>query len=1262
MEAIDRNFNSVKNRGGSALILVVVLTVLLALIGAMFILMSRIDEMATKSIKTDRQLEAAVETIVDKISEVLVEDIYGTGISPFRFDPADPGSNEPWDYPSPDTPTTKGDPWLACLEPAIFDIQSAAGLDVDQIGFRRITDLYGQIEAMFLAGAIDGVPPINPSDPVQDFVSPWNLRAIILKAGIEIKAGDKADPDGDGVSDGRWFVVPNMTTDKGEAIYAAVRIIDPGGMINVNTAFRNPHLISAPGNWDGSQLSHINLEGITDPDLLSRYDAALIQGMRYGTVAGTPGYLNPYDYINDIEYEANVARRLNDPRVVAPGEVYLPFDIGDELELRNRFFLTTSFRKIGTESRLYADGDPLGSPQAFWRITFNPQAHPGKGLPVGTDPSDPADTFAAWYEKVGPAGIGSSNRRHYSTAINYERGPDRVYDAVKAANHTPPVFYPDSYTDYPVSMDATPLNEEQKIGITLPLEIRNGTASKAVRENFIKRLAMGIYRGLPEDTIIESRFGTDTSKAPSEPFYTREQLAWQMAVNMVDYQDDKIDVATGNDLPEEPTSIELGDTTYYGTEDLETLKKNTICISKIGYKDDGSAKYYGIEVFNPDDDNTPAGSSTAGSKDDLSDYKIIITDKQGDYKGEFSLSGNVKDSGSTDGADDTLAFVFNDSGKSDIDTWNQLNAVSTRATFLLTPPVSDIAKNDKLIVFNKKLNMPVDCVTVPSIFSDGLTVRRRVILPGTNFLLPAVSSASPWEPSTLPNIQFGEKLGAVLDPVPDGGAPEAELIEPSGSSDSDVQELEFVGVQLDGANQQLSNVGEIENVLAVGTRYKYDEGTDPVDKTDDVIECMTFIQGIAESLVAVTGAGGGSYDPTADEDGGAQMYSFGRISLKDPLYWGLVDSLTYFDPARDGVDLHNIAEGKTVTVSGPVIDPTSDLPSVVTDGLFRTEGDKVLLPSTTGKVYWTTPATYIEIDLGGVYDVWGLIVQADFDEECYLVEYWNTVTLAYEPLWEILNDFGTGMLTRPNAYDDGQWHILGIPVSTDKIRISVIPDYDGDGISAGDGIYLVSEVQVGVNIGPYEPYLYDDGIAGRININTAPWYVINQLPWLEDLSAAPAVDPGSLAQAVVAFRDKSATPGGAVDYSVGRANVTDIDIADISEEPGFTNIAQLMQVINQDSSLVDFDIRKNIFDGADAVDGDYTPDTAIDDFEERNLLFHRISNLVTVRSDVFTAYILVRIGTDGPQRRMIAIFDRSQVNSANDKPKLLAIHPVPDPR
>ena len=153
-------------------------------------------------------------------------------------------------------------------------------------------------------------------------------------------------------------------------------------------------------------------------------------------------------------------------------------------------------------------------------------------------------------------------------------------------------------------------------------------------------------------------------------------------------------------------------------------------------------------------------------------------------------------------------------------------------------------------------------------------------------------------------------------------------------------------------------------------------------------------------------------------------------------------------------------------------------------------------------------------------------------------------------------------------------------------------------------------------------------IMGRININTAPAFVLAQLPWMqyEDTS------PFQKANGIVAYRN--------------------------SHGP-FETIGDLMQI--DPLCLPAFDNRDNQHD--DAPRGpDLTPDVARDDMEERDLIFTRISNLVTVRSDVFTAYILVRIGTSGPQRRIIAILDRSGVNAAGDKVRIVAQYPVPDPR
>jgi type II secretory pathway component PulK len=137
-------------------------------------------------------------------------------------------------------------------------------------------------------------------------------------------------------------------------------------------------------------------------------------------------------------------------------------------------------------------------------------------------------------------------------------------------------------------------------------------------------------------------------------------------------------------------------------------------------------------------------------------------------------------------------------------------------------------------------------------------------------------------------------------------------------------------------------------------------------------------------------------------------------------------------------------------------------------------------------------------------------------------------------------------------------------------------------------------------------------LPGRININTAPMEVIRaaippNYQWNAD----------SLAKEIVAYRN-----GGPF-----------ARIGDLLDIPDFT--------LGTDPN------------GSDPIIGD---------IEDRDWILSRIANIFTVRSDVFTAYILVRIGHDGPKKRMIAIFDRSGVYSAADKPRLVALHPVPDPR
>ncbi len=161
-------------------------------------------------------------------------------------------------------------------------------------------------------------------------------------------------------------------------------------------------------------------------------------------------------------------------------------------------------------------------------------------------------------------------------------------------------------------------------------------------------------------------------------------------------------------------------------------------------------------------------------------------------------------------------------------------------------------------------------------------------------------------------------------------------------------------------------------------------------------------------------------------------------------------------------------------------------------------------------------------------------------------------------------------------------------------------------------------------------YTNETRIKGRININTAPWYVLAQLPWVSYNTTNY-----DLARSIANYRDTYGP---------------------------FKNIGELMNVgiINNDSNSLN---RMDYYVNNAIPTTLATPtDCNGDVFEERDVIFDRISNLITVRSDVFTAYILVRIGPNGPQKRVVAIFDRSGVTPAGGKVKVVAIQQVPDPR
>lgn len=293
MRTVNKKFRKCTFSAGSALILAVVLTSLLAIVGVMFVLVTRIDKIATSAISDSKELDFAVETVIAKISQELALDVPGEGA-------------EYQDYPGPE------DKWLASLEP----YQSG-----NNYYWRQISDVTGN-----LAGYNTDIQAkiVSEYDVIADFN---NLTA-------------NADADGDGVGDSKWINLADITSGKGKPIYAAIRIVDLGAMLNVNTAYKfdlNDPNVTLP-NINGSSQMQINLMALAGRNA-SPADSAEETNL-LNARANNGVDVDPLDL---LKYEQDVIWSYGEPN-----SAYTPFDISDELELRNRFLLNHT----GIDTRL----------------------------------------------------------------------------------------------------------------------------------------------------------------------------------------------------------------------------------------------------------------------------------------------------------------------------------------------------------------------------------------------------------------------------------------------------------------------------------------------------------------------------------------------------------------------------------------------------------------------------------------------------------------------------------------------------------------------------------------------------------------------------------------------------------------------------------------------------------------------------------------------------------------------------------------------
>jgi hypothetical protein len=214
-------------------------------------------------------------------------------------------------------------------------------------------------------------------------------------------------------------------------------------------------------------------------------------------------------------------------------------------------------------------------------------------------------------------------------------------------------------------------------------------------------------------------------------------------------------------------------------------------------------------------------------------------------------------------------------------------------------------------------------------------------------------------------------------------------------------------------------------------------------------------------------------------------------------------------------------------------------------------------------------------------------------------------------------------------------------------------------------------------------------VHGRININTANWRVLATLPMFD--GAVYGTTPNNfaaantqLAQSIVYYRDvDDGSTGGSAPLhphgafqSIDELNNVPITAGSSTTPPIPTNMGYTFRNVfgkylaSQAAGTTMAQTPPSPFvvpaQHGSNTDGDLSPfnasalttaggDLVYGDFENQNLALNRISNLITTRSDSFTAYVIVQgwrnAGTATPtlvvQRRAAFILDRSVVTPSS---------------
>ncbi len=607
------------------MIFVLGILTLLALVGLVLIARTHGESQRIKIDSVTVSSRSAMNGVVHSIQETLRQDIWGPNPDPIYPVPLNNqvvGSfregNEPWDAPGPSDrwlsstlpymmlDETIGSPTyaqpkqlatgntLAPTEDGVLAWKHVSYLGIDLLQPDGPDDMQpfawatnsrdGSSPVSYSSSSINNIPILQtPPNPFPGDLIPGSTTNVTIAQARAFWAPplpgarfpyfdtnadgavDLYDADGDGIPDSPIsFVIPMDSSDPNapRQLYAAIRIVDHAAKLNANVASS----VYLPSGSSTELMFDESLPG------LQRRGARATELLLDDTVHPDDRFTRTREMVNyrsgddPVAYDENIVRRLLIGGTPS-ASVYFPYGLLEEASLRHRGQLVPydrrfeaaaapgDYRTIDRALRgtlewtraVNANGSYVGAVSRWTRLNANygtaSTAFPYEGY------DDAGGKGWRWMMREDePYAV----RRPLFTTISREvmpPPPGVVFNGTTGVTGLPAnqvTFVNGSNTSvamaWPVIDNINPINAPDCMRV-LPIDLNLRTPSSnpanilAAKEQYIQYLAAAMYKALEGVQAYQGQWVLDNTGTPQDETFNREYYAWQFAINAADYRD-----------------------------------------------------------------------------------------------------------------------------------------------------------------------------------------------------------------------------------------------------------------------------------------------------------------------------------------------------------------------------------------------------------------------------------------------------------------------------------------------------------------------------------------------------------------------------------------------------------------------------------------------------------------------------------------------------------------------------------------------------